>query len=581
MDKYVGWKRYNVTGGTESSAGSAYSVVLEQEFVGTEYAGRNNILNRLFDVTYGVFKYDATNNWDVNALASAQGWNVAEDTSVAKFETEQDVTSVTYDICALAQSISTPSAGADGQWKQNDAFVDGYSSTGTTATAGTALPSDVSAGIAWKNLKYHSGSSSYGAVTSSVEGSLTEITIKVEGPRKITWSGSTYSNNALTVTDSTGKKWVDNVSTKEATDKTPQGFLYTGTGAETFTLAFTKGSTYINKIVVSTISIETERVTGLTLTSDVTSILANGSTDATLRAALTTTFLSTDTTVNWTITSGGTFAELSDTNGASITVKGKNAGAGKVTVRATSALTEETYDEVTLEVTEDSVAFTIADGITSDADGNVTIVVDRSVGKVSAIATSKDGNDITYTSSNEKIFTVNAKGKVKGVSLGKATLTATSSVGAYATATVIVTQSVPTDDMTFDFTPGTIFSKYENTLDYGVLKINPGNKNAYAYNGTQHGAQFKDGNTVEIKVLGASVISLGGCKYSASGNNVTVTAANSGTIQTDVTATQTSACYDADGTTLDYTYTGTEATTITIAFSGSVYVPVIIVKPAE
>ena len=60
-------------------------------------------------------------------------------------------------------------------------------------------------------------------------------------------------------------------------------------------------------------------------------------------------------------------------------------------------------------------------------------------------------------------------------------------------------------------------------VTYDRLTVKVGTKNAYKYNGPDHGVAFKDGNSLEIAVDGPSKISLGGCQYS---NNGTITASS-------------------------------------------------------
>ena len=113
-------------------------------------------------------------------------------------------------------------------------------------------------------------------------------------------------------------------------------------------------------------------------------------------------------------------------------------------------------------------------------------------------------------------------------------------------------------------------------VTYDRLTVKVGTKNAYKYNGPDHGVAFKDGNSLEIAVDGPSKISLGGCQYS---NNGTITASSADGSYTETKDARTAMCYHQDGTTIDFAYTGEAKTTITIAFSCTVYVPEVIVGP--
>ena len=133
-------------------------------------------------------------------------------------------------------------------------------------------------------------------------------------------------------------------------------------------------------------------------------------------------------------------------------------------------------------------------------------------------------------------------------------------------------------DAFYDFRDGSVIptdTDGKSDITYGKLTVKVGTKNAYGYNGAQHGINFKDGNSLEIAVDGPTKISLGGCRYSAS-NAVTATSAD-GTYVEEKEG-KASNCYDQDGSTVDFTYTGEAATTITIAFSGTMYVPCVEVK---
>lgn len=78
--KYVGWK-------VDSTIASAYPSKLSS--IGTldattkanEYGGREAILNRLYNIDEGAFEKDKVTYWNIASVISANGWNVATDTS--------------------------------------------------------------------------------------------------------------------------------------------------------------------------------------------------------------------------------------------------------------------------------------------------------------------------------------------------------------------------------------------------------------------------------------------------------------------------------------------------------------------
>ena len=126
----------------------------------------------------------------------------------------------------------------------------------------------------------------------------------------------------------------------------------------------------------------------------------------------------------------------------------------------------------------------------------------------------------------------------------------------------------------YDFRDGSIIpttTDGKSDVIHGNITIKAGTSNAYAYNGAQHGVQFKAGNSIEIKVDGSVVVEVGDCSYSAA-TSLTMTNA-------DGTWTQTKDCKQGcyhNGSVVTFEYTG-EATTLILAFEESAYVPNIVV----
>ena len=130
----------------------------------------------------------------------------------------------------------------------------------------------------------------------------------------------------------------------------------------------------------------------------------------------------------------------------------------------------------------------------------------------------------------------------------------------------------------YDFRDGSIVptdtdGKGTVTSADGKLTVAAGSSNAYAYNGAQHGVQFKTGNTVTITVPEKAQVWIGGCQYSAAEG--TVTFSMGGTDLTTIN-TLTSTCYDQDGAAVVYTYEGS-AGDLVLTFTNTTYVPVITV----
>jgi len=113
------------------------------------------------------------------------------------------------------------------------------------------------------------------------------------------------------------------------------------------------------------------------------------------------------------------------------------------------------------------------------------------------------------------------------------------------------------------------------TIEQGLFKIEPGSSHGYGYNGDVHGSILKEGNKITLKVAGSTYIKIGGCQYS----NGTISASSTtGNVDVALQASQTSACYHVDSSSVDFLYVGT-AGTVTLDFTGTTYIPIIEVVP--
>jgi hypothetical protein len=130
----------------------------------------------------------------------------------------------------------------------------------------------------------------------------------------------------------------------------------------------------------------------------------------------------------------------------------------------------------------------------------------------------------------------------------------------------------------YDFRDGSIVptsTTGKTNITKGLVGVIAGSSNAYGYNGTQHGSIFKPGNQITLQVAGNSYIKIGGCQYSSGTISVSST---TGSFDKVSQSSQTTKCYDADGTTINFLYVGT-AGTVTLDFTGTNYVPIIQVVP--
>lgn len=132
----------------------------------------------------------------------------------------------------------------------------------------------------------------------------------------------------------------------------------------------------------------------------------------------------------------------------------------------------------------------------------------------------------------------------------------------------------------FDFRDGSIIPNSTGfngnyTIEKGLFKVECGPSNAYKWNGTQHGAVFKTGNKITLKVAGNCTIKVAGCQYS---NGTISVSSTSGAFNLTSQAAKTAQCYDVNGSTVNFTYVGT-AGTVVLDFTSTVYVPAIEIVP--
>ena len=188
---------------------------------------------------------------------------------------------------------------------------------------------------------------------------------------------------------------------------------------------------------------------------------------------------------------------------------------------------------------------------------------------------------IAYTSSNPNVVKVDAStGVATAVGIGRATITATASMGELDDAStsydvLVKDTKVPEGSYAVDFKSGNLISASSTNnvnVDFGYVKIDVGNQNAYGYNGNQHGAVFKAGNVVKLAIPAAATVKLGGCQYNKESSVIATASAGTVTPNTSVTTTGTanSGTATCDGT-IDFTVS--EACELSLAFSGENYVP--------
>ncbi len=271
----------------------------------------------------------------------AAGETVTVRVAIALLEgktTSKAITGVVGGVVIYYDIEGTPVAfpGADGDYTIID-----YATAAEKQSQGTAIADGSSADgmVSWHNVTYHSDG--YGLQILGSTGAT--ITIKVGGPSVISMTSSVYSAGVVTVTNEAGDV-IATGSTKVATDKTPFSFLYTGSGEDTLTVAFTGSTSYIGTINVKELTTEKAEVTsvkinGAETVSTAAPVKFSAVVEATYMASPEVTWSSGDETT-------ATVAEDGTVTGVK---------AGEVTITATSKFDTTKSDTVTVTITEEEL----------------------------------------------------------------------------------------------------------------------------------------------------------------------------------------------------------------------------------
>ena len=291
---------------------SGLGAIIGPDIVRAEYAGRNNILNRYYDIAAGVFKEDATAYWDVTAVIEENGWDAAEDTSGSLGEGETKVNSVVY-------TFSKRGASDD---------VDVTSSTDDMSGI------SISSGLKWHD-------DTHGAKFTS----QATITLTLTEPSVITLKACNYNNGTIATTG-VRQKTVKGDSTNDSDE---MSILYTGNGG-TLEIAFT-GTVYLHdKIVVKTLTNEENKVVSVAISGNT---LIAPSEETTLTANVKSAYLNdmSGSTVSWssstpsvaTVTNGGVVRGVA-TGTATITAScGGKSGTILVEVDGSDVVSRDTF----------------------------------------------------------------------------------------------------------------------------------------------------------------------------------------------------------------------------------------------
>ena len=125
--QYVGYKTDDYY-----AKSAKYGARLSAAVKSAEYAGRRNILNRDYNMGSKKFVKDSDSNWDIDALITANGWQVADDSSKDLLDGEKETVTKVYDFTAA-------SAGA---YTDKTVTIDGFtnhSSGSATGGPGTTI----------------------------------------------------------------------------------------------------------------------------------------------------------------------------------------------------------------------------------------------------------------------------------------------------------------------------------------------------------------------------------------------------------------------------------------------------------
>ena len=92
----IGWKMDQATATSLNYTGDD---ILDADTVSKEFSGRKTILNRIYNTGKQKYEKDNLNNWDIDALITANGWTVDADTSsdILQGEVVGEITSYPFD----------------------------------------------------------------------------------------------------------------------------------------------------------------------------------------------------------------------------------------------------------------------------------------------------------------------------------------------------------------------------------------------------------------------------------------------------------------------------------------------------
>ena len=181
--QFVGFKTDTHFRASSSGVGAR----LTSAQVSAEYAGRNNILNRLYNVGEGCFQEDGA-VWDVAALVAANGWSVTSDSSKSKLTSDSTKTNVKYEFTGNSSVIDDDQTITYSGFRSESGYFKAFEANGTitfwivgncTVTAnfytGNSITGTLSCGTSSKSFTTSDGSVS---LTLTGIGAATKVTLK-------------------------------------------------------------------------------------------------------------------------------------------------------------------------------------------------------------------------------------------------------------------------------------------------------------------------------------------------------------------------------------------------------------------
>lgn len=300
--KYIGFKT------DENFPKGKYGVVLDKDFVAAEYAGRENILNRLFVVASSKFQKDTEGYWDIAKVISDNKWNVTADSSKSLLDGEKVVVKTVYDFANKLESYSD------------------------ITTEGTVNDNDIDSntGVRKPHIVINSGA-----------------TIKFPVTEKAVVTVTGYYSGEGTIQAGTQGKALFDFNNKSTTKLIEKSYVvYSGAGNVTVTASAT---TYITKISVEyddSLTFKPVMAIALATSGDATELASKKALQ--FSATLTPDAKEvTNSDIIWSITGGSEVATI-DQNGL-LTAGSANADTS-VTVRVTSCDANAVFGEKTITV---------------------------------------------------------------------------------------------------------------------------------------------------------------------------------------------------------------------------------------